>query len=112
MTAETVFYLLAGFAVVSALLCITQRNPIASALLTLPSGAKISAVQAYVQQGQSGSWRWTGNFQPIANLRMGAGNSLSVRVPSDAQPLRELGVQVSTNGTYTGTIFVDNVTYK
>jgi NADH-quinone oxidoreductase subunit J len=32
MTAETVFYLLAGFAVLSALLCITQRNPIASAL--------------------------------------------------------------------------------
>ena len=32
MTAETVFYLLAGFAVVSALLCITQRNPIASVL--------------------------------------------------------------------------------
>lgn len=32
MSAEMVFYLLAGFAVVSALLCITQRNPIASAL--------------------------------------------------------------------------------
>ena len=32
MSAETVFYLLGAFAVVSALLCITQRNPIASAL--------------------------------------------------------------------------------
>jgi NADH-quinone oxidoreductase subunit J len=32
MTAETVFYVLAGFATLSALLCITQRNPVASAL--------------------------------------------------------------------------------
>ena len=32
MSAETVFYLMAGFAAVSALLCITQRNIIASAL--------------------------------------------------------------------------------
>ncbi len=32
MSAEVVFYLMAGFAVVSALLCITQRNIIASAM--------------------------------------------------------------------------------
>jgi NADH-quinone oxidoreductase subunit J len=32
MSAEAVFYLMAGFAAVSALLCITQRNIIASAL--------------------------------------------------------------------------------
>jgi NADH-quinone oxidoreductase subunit J len=32
VSAEAVFYLLAGFAVISALLCITQRNIIASAL--------------------------------------------------------------------------------
>jgi len=32
MSAETVFYLLGGFAVGSALFCVTQRNPIASAL--------------------------------------------------------------------------------
>jgi len=32
MTAETVFYILAGLAVLSALLCIVQRNPVASAL--------------------------------------------------------------------------------
>lgn len=32
MSAETVFYLLAGAAVLSAVLCVVQRNPVASAL--------------------------------------------------------------------------------
>ena len=32
MSAQSVFYILAGFAVLSALLCIVQRNPVASAL--------------------------------------------------------------------------------
>ena len=63
----------------------------------LPSGSKISSVQPYVQQGAAGNWTWTGNWQPIsfsASLTVGAWNTLTVTVPSNAiTPLSQLGVQ-------------------
>jgi NADH-quinone oxidoreductase subunit J len=44
MSAEVVFYLLAGFAVVSALLCITQRNIIASAMWLVSTMFSLAAI--------------------------------------------------------------------
>src|SRR5678809_630711 len=44
MSAEVVFYLLAGFAVVSALLCITQRNVIASAMWLVSTMFSLAAI--------------------------------------------------------------------
>ena len=44
MSAELVFYLLAGFAVVSALLCITQRNIIASAMWLVSTMFSLAAI--------------------------------------------------------------------
>jgi NADH-quinone oxidoreductase subunit J len=42
--AEAVFYVLAGFAVLSALLCITQRNPVASALWLVATMFSLAAI--------------------------------------------------------------------
>ena len=44
MTTTTVFYLLAGFAIGSALLCIMQRNPVASALWLVSTMFALSAI--------------------------------------------------------------------
>ncbi|HLB55347.1 MAG TPA: NADH-quinone oxidoreductase subunit J [Gemmatimonadales bacterium] len=44
MSAETVFYLLAGAALVSALLCIGQRNPVASALWLVSTMFALAAI--------------------------------------------------------------------
>ena len=44
MSAETVFYVLAAFAVVSALLCIVQRNPVASALWLVSTMFALSGI--------------------------------------------------------------------
>ena len=46
MSAESVFYVLAGFSVLSALLCISQRNPVASALWLV--GAMFALAGVYV----------------------------------------------------------------
>ena len=44
MSAQSVFYILAGFAVVSALLCIVQRNPVASALWLVSTMFALAAI--------------------------------------------------------------------
>jgi NADH-quinone oxidoreductase subunit J len=44
VSAETVFYLLGGFAVVAALLCIVQRNPVASALWLVATMFSLAAI--------------------------------------------------------------------
>jgi hypothetical protein len=77
----------------------------------VPSGAAISWVQPYVQQGASGNWTWTGNWQPISAIKAGAWNTLSVTVPANAALLSSLGVQFATAGTYNGSIYVDSVNF-
>jgi NADH-quinone oxidoreductase subunit J len=49
MSAEVVFYLLAAFAVVSALLCITQRNVLASALWLVSTMFSLAAIYVLLQ---------------------------------------------------------------
>jgi len=36
-------------------------------------------------------------------------NTLAVTVPANAAPLAELGVEVTTNASWSGTIFIDSV---
>ena len=76
----------------------------------IPSGSKVSSIQPFAQQGAVGNWTWTGNWQPIASLKAGAWNTLTVTVPANAAtPLYELGVQFQTNGAWNGTCYVDSV---
>ncbi|HEX6245603.1 MAG TPA: hypothetical protein VFZ61_31985 [Polyangiales bacterium] len=77
----------------------------------LPTNHRISWVQPYVLQGAVGGWAWTGNWQSASGLRAGAWNTLTVQVPANAAQLYSLGVQLGTNGSYTGTLFVDAVTF-
>ena len=49
MSVELVFYILAGFAVVSALLCITQRNVLASALWLVSTMFSLAAIYVLLQ---------------------------------------------------------------
>jgi hypothetical protein len=78
----------------------------------IPAGSKITAVQPFVQQGSGGGWTWTGNWQPIGNLKTGAWNTLTVTVPSNAvTPLFRLGVEFTTNAAWTGTCYVDSISW-
>lgn len=78
----------------------------------IPSGSRISAVQPYALQGASGNWAWTGNWRAVSSLTANAWNTITVTVPSNAAtPLWELGVQFTTDGTWTGTAYIDSVTW-
>jgi hypothetical protein len=77
----------------------------------IPSGARIASVQPYVLQGAAGGWSWTGNWQAMSSLRAGSWNTLTVRVPANAAALSSLGVQFATSGSYSGTVYIDGVTF-
>jgi hypothetical protein len=96
---------------------VSVANPAAKAGQTVsfhiyvPSGAAISWVQPYVQQGASGNWSWTGNWRPMSALKAGAWNTISVTVPANAALLSSLGVQFATSGAYNGSVYVDSVNF-
>jgi len=48
----------------------------------------------------------------VGSLKTNAWNTLTVTVPSNAvTPLNSLGVQFSTNGAWTGTCYVDSISW-
>ena len=77
----------------------------------IPTGARLSAIQPFVLQGAAGNWRWTGTYKALSSLKQGAWNTVTVTVPSNAALLASLGVQFTTSGTYTGTVYVDSVSF-
>ncbi len=63
-------------------------------------------------QGAAGGWTWTGNWQAIGSLKTNAWNTLALTVPSNAAtPLFELGVDVTTNAAWSGTVYVDSISW-
>lgn len=75
----------------------------------IPSGSQITAIQPYVLDD---NWAWTGNYQAIGNLHTNAWNTLTVTVPSNAAtPLQQLGVQFFTGATWSGTCYVDSISW-
>jgi len=78
----------------------------------LPSGSAITAVQPYVLQGASGGWAWTGSYRAASSLTTNAWNTINVTVPVSAKtPLDQLGVEFTTNKTWSGTAYIDAVSW-
>jgi len=77
----------------------------------IPSGSHISSVQPYVLQGASGNWAWTGNWKATSSLTTNGWNTITVTVPTNAKALAELGVEFSTDATWSGSAYVDAVNW-
>ena len=77
--------------------------------LWVPSGSGISSLQPFALQGASGNWTWTGSWRAISSLTTNAWNTVQVTVPANAAPLAQLGVEVATGTSWTGTLYVDAV---
>ena len=75
----------------------------------IPSGSGLSSLQPFVLQGVSGNWTWTGSWRAASSLTANAWNTITVTVPSNAAALAQLGVEVATGSSWTGTIYVDSV---
>ena len=74
----------------------------------VPGGSKITALQPYIQD-HNNTWTssWYGSF--TAN----AWNTLTLTVPTNAvSPLNALGVQFFTSAGWTGTCYIDSVSYE
>lgn len=89
----------------------TPRSATVTYRVWVPSGSRITAVQPYVLQGAAGNWAWTGSWRPISALTTNAWNTFTVKVPANAAAIAELGVSFTTNATWSGTAFVDSVTW-
>lgn len=102
----------AGTANAAVLSPATPAGKVVTFHIWIPSASAISALQPFVLQDATGNWTWTGNWQAIGSLNAGAWNTLTVTVPANAAlPLAQLGVQVTTGATWTGTLYVDSVSW-
>jgi hypothetical protein len=76
----------------------------------IPSGAKISAVQPFVQDQ---NWTWIGNYVGSGSLTFSAWNTITVTLPANAPtPMQKMGVQFFTSAAWTGTCYIDAISYQ
>ncbi|MGO8674099.1 MAG: fibronectin type III domain-containing protein, partial [Capsulimonadaceae bacterium] len=91
----------------------TPAGDIVTYHVWIPSGSAISFIQPFVLQNGSGNWLWTGNTVGIAQLQTNAWNTVTVDVPANAAtPLYSLGVQFATSAAWSGTCYVDSITWS
>jgi hypothetical protein len=88
----------------------------AGALVTFrvwfPPGSPLNVIHPFVLQGQGGNWAWTGNWREVPSLQAGKWNTIQLTVPPNAaMPLSELGVEFISGGPWSGTVYVDGVTW-
>jgi hypothetical protein len=78
----------------------------------VPSGSALASVQPYVLQGAAGGWAWTGSWRAASSLTANQWNAITVQVPSNAAvPLAELGVELTTQASWTGAVYIDAVAW-
>jgi hypothetical protein len=75
----------------------------------VPTGAQFTDVQPYVMDNV---WAWTGTYVAGANLTQNAWNTITVTVPSAAaMPLQQMGVEFHTSATWSGTCYIDSISW-
>lgn len=78
----------------------------------LPAGCALDSIQPYVLQGASGGWTWSGSWTAVSSLTSGGWNTITVKVPANAAvPLYTLGVQFNSSGAWSGTCYIDSVSW-
>jgi hypothetical protein len=78
----------------------------------IPSGSRITSIQPFGLEGEASGWRYTGRWTAISNLKTGTWNTVTVTLPSTSTtPLHQLGVEFTTSGTWTGTVFLDGISW-
>jgi endoglucanase len=74
----------------------------------IPSGSKVTTLQPYLQDK---NWTWTSSWYP--NLVSNAWNTVTLTVPTNAViPLQSLGIQFITSAGWTGTCYLDSVSFE
>jgi hypothetical protein len=78
----------------------------------IPTGSRITAIQPFALEGASGGWRYTGKWTAISSLQAGSWSTVTVTLPSaSTTPLYQLGVELTTSGSWTGTVYLDGISW-
>jgi len=73
----------------------------------IPSGSTVTTLQPYLMDQ---NWAWTSAWYP--SLTPNAWNTITLTVPANAvTPLNALGVQFITSGAWTGTCYIDSISW-
>ncbi len=75
----------------------------------VPSGTPLNGMQAYVEYGSGYTWVG-GTWVSSSSLTTGAWNEVFVSAPS-GQTIQAAGVSILFNSAYTGSFYIDAVTY-
>jgi hypothetical protein len=74
----------------------------------IPNSSPITTLQPYLQDD---NWNWTSGY--YGSLTANAWNTITVTVPPTAiTPLQELGIEFTTSAAWTGTCYVDSVSWN
>ncbi len=102
----------AGMSRVSVLNAAVPAGRTVSFRVWVPAGSRITAIQPYAQQGAAGGWGWTGAWVASTSLRTGDWNTVTVQVPANGvSPLYQLGLELFTDAAWSGTLYVDSVSW-
>jgi hypothetical protein len=74
----------------------------------VPEGALISWVEPYALQGSPSDVR-TEQRYPVAMLSVGTWSTLILRIPTNADPIRVVGVEFNVTAPWAGTVYIDSV---
>jgi len=74
----------------------------------VPIGSNITEIQGFAYETTS-PYRWFGTDLAAANFALDAWNTVEVTVP--AWTAGEIGLQLTTSGSFTGAVYVDSVTW-
>jgi len=73
----------------------------------IPSGSQITTLQPYLQDY---NWNWTSSW--YGSLTANAWNTITMTVPpTDVTPLQILGIEFTTGAAWSGTCYIDSVTW-
>lgn len=90
----------------------TPAGKVVTVRIWVPANNKLVSVQPYLLQGSAGGWAWTGTWRSIGSLATGSWNEISVTVPANAAtPLNQLGLELKANSGWTGSVWIDSVTW-
>ena len=74
----------------------------------IPGGSPVTVLQPYLQDY---NWAWTAGR--YANLAANAWNTITLTIPPNATtPLKQLGVKFTTSAAWSGTSYLDSVTWN
>ncbi|MCY1082269.1 hypothetical protein [Archangium lansingense] len=102
----------AGMSRVSVLNAAVPAGRTVSFRVWIPAGSRITGLQPYVQQGSTGGWLWTGAWVAPTSLKAGDWSTVTVKLPTNAvSPLHQLGLELFTDAAWSGTVYVDSVSW-